>query len=263
MTSSPWLPLLQRLTDGVPTWGVWKRPESALTGEGDVDSFAAEDDWGRVYEEFRAWAYEHELGPIVRCAHFSGLLILVACDGELPTRLLQLDVYGRHTFRGSTLLRASALLPLTELDRLGFRRLRAGAEGLIRLLRVTRRGGRPPSDQNMAQVLELLREDWEGAERLAAAVKFPARALRALEEGSWDRGAMLRFELRAAKRLFSDANELTSCVVRDLRSLRGCPLVSTLERGRRVEGERSDWLRYIAKSHVVEPGLPRSSRPEQ
>jgi len=40
-----WLDLLRRLTATSPTWLVWKNVESALDGEGDIDSAAAPADW--------------------------------------------------------------------------------------------------------------------------------------------------------------------------------------------------------------------------
>ena len=40
-----WLSLLRRLTAASATWLVWKNVESALTGQGDIDSAAAPADW--------------------------------------------------------------------------------------------------------------------------------------------------------------------------------------------------------------------------
>ena len=74
----PWLLLARRLTSSAPTWGVWKRPNSALEGEGDIDAVASEEDWGTVVDEYRLWASEQAFDPVLVCRHVPGLLILVA-----------------------------------------------------------------------------------------------------------------------------------------------------------------------------------------
>ena len=123
-----------------------------------MDSVASEQDWPIVVREFRNWAREEAIGPVIQCRHFSGLLILVACAGEKPTRLLQLDVYSRHLFRGAPVVSADELVPLTALDEHGYRRLRPGAEALLLLLRRLPRGGRTPSAAARAPILELPRD---------------------------------------------------------------------------------------------------------
>jgi hypothetical protein len=105
-------------------------------------------------------------------------------------------------------------------------------------------------------ILELLATDPAGAAELAALLDFPPRALRTLEVGGWDRRSTLAFELRAASRLLLHPTELQACIALDLRRLRGCTLVETLEQGRRVEGDRSEWLSTIARTHRVEETLP-------
>jgi hypothetical protein len=209
-----------------------------------------------VVRAFRSWAREEGIGPVIQCRHFAGLLILVACAGEGPTRLLQLDVYSRHLFRGAPVVSADELVPLTGLDEHGYRRLRPGAEALLLLLRRLPRGGRPPSPAALAPILELLATDPAGGAELAALLGFPSRTLRTLQAGGWDRRSSLGFELRAASRLLIHPAELRACIALDYRRLRGCTLVETLEQGRRVEGDRSEWLSMIARTHQVEETLP-------
>ena len=256
MTVAPWLPLLRALTSQTRTWAVWKSPASALAGEGDVDSVASEQDWPLVVREFRSWAREEGLGPVIQCRHFSGLLILVACAGERPTRLLQLDVYSRHLFRGAPVVTADELVPLTLLEEQGYRALRPGAEALLLLLRRLPRGSRPLPPASRAPILELLEADPAGAAELAALIGFPSRALRTLQAGGWDRRSSLAFELRVASRLLLHPTELRACIALDYQRLRGCSLVESLEQGRRVEGDRSEWLSMIARTHQVEETLP-------
>lgn len=250
MTDSPWLSLLRRLTAAAPTWAVWKSPDSALVGEGDVDSTAAEPEWPTVVGEFEAWARWEGAGPVIRCTHFPGLLILVACVGERPMRLLQLDVYSRHLFRGATLVAAEELVPLTLVEERGFRRLRPGAEALLLLLRRLRRGGGAPAEG--AELAELLRSDSDGGAAFARLVGFPESTLRALEVDEWNRLPVLAFELRAVSRLLVHPGELAACIALDYRRLRGCSLVESLERGRRVDGDRRDWIEHVARTHRVE-----------
>lgn len=256
MTVAPWLPLLRRLTSQTRTWAVWKSPASALAGEGDVDSVAAEEEWPAVVREFRNWAREEGIGPVIQCRHFSGLLILVACAGERPTRLLQLDVYSRHLFRGTPVVTADELVPLAELEEQGYRRLRPGAEALLLLVRRLPRGGRALVPAARAPILELLRADPAGAAELAAMLGFPPRALWTFEAGGWDRRSSFAFEVRAASRLLLHPTELRACIALDYRRLRGCSLVKSLEQGRRVEGDRSEWLSMIAGTHRVEETTP-------
>jgi hypothetical protein len=256
MTVAPWLPLLRGLTSQTRTWAVWKNPASALAGEGDVDSMAGEQEWPIVVREFRDWAHEVGIGPVIQCTHFSGLLILVACAGQRPTRLLQLDVYSRHFFRGAPLVTADELVPLAGVEAQGYRQLRPGAEALLLLLRGLPRGGRALAPAARAPILELLKSDPVGAGALAALLGFPPRALRAFEVGGWDRRSFLAFEMHAASRLLLHPAELLACVALDYRRLRGCSLVESLEQGRRVEGERSAWLSEIARTHRVEEANP-------
>jgi hypothetical protein len=252
-----WLPLLRALTTETSTWAVWKSPESAFAGQGDVDSVAAESEWPLVVQEFRRWARAQGFGPAVQCTHFSGLLILVACAGERPTQLLQLDVYSRHLFRGVPVITAEELVPLSGPDERGFRRLRPGAEALLLLLHRLPRGGAALAPEDRTAILELVRTDPVGAEELATCLGFPERVLRAFESGGWDRRKALAFELRIVSRLLLRPQQLRECLALDYRRLRGCSLVETLQQGRRIDGDRSEWLSEIARTHsVTDTSLP-------
>ena len=249
---TPWLPLLQRLTETAPTWGVWKRPDSALQGDGDIDSVASAADWPSILREYRDWASLHNFEPVVLCTHIPFAPVLAACAGEAPTRLLQMDVSSRHVFRGANLIDARALGPFMELDPRGFRRLRPGAEGLLVFLHEgIRRGGRPAGAGERNGFTHLLRRDPEGAERLASAIGLPVRVVDALQSGDWERWSLLTFELRAVSRLLSDPRELRRCIALDYRRLRRCSLMDALRDGRRVPGDRAEWLRDIRRSHTV------------
>jgi hypothetical protein len=251
---TPWLPLLRRLTSETRTWSVWKSPDSAFAGDGDVDSMAAESEWPVVAREFRSWARELGAGPLIRCTHFPGLLILVACSGQAPTRLLQLDVYSRHVFRGVAVATARELVPFTQAEPSGYRRLRPGGEALLLLLRSMRRGGRDVSPAARDRIVELLRADPAGAAQLASLLGFPANALAAFESGGWGRRSCLAFELRVASTLLRHPADLWACLALDYRRLRGCSLVQSLEQSRRIDGDRAEWLAAIGGTHLVEDG---------
>jgi hypothetical protein len=72
--------------------------ESALFGTRDIDCAAAQTEWPRI-EEYRLWAVERELGPVVVCRHIPGELNLVAI--EAMQTFLEMGVKSTRMFRGS------------------------------------------------------------------------------------------------------------------------------------------------------------------
>jgi hypothetical protein len=253
----PWLPLLRRLTDASPRWAVWKNVEFALSGIGDIDSVAPVRDWPVILTEFRRWAAEHELGPVTACYHIPiGVEIIAIPDGR--TTFVELGAKARRIFRGSTLYTASDFLPLMELDSRGFRRVRPGAEGLLKLvLGGLRRDGRPnwPAIREK-KVLELLREDPEGVRQAARLFGFArGAALRgsdAAARGGWDRQAMLAVQTRS---LLLAPLQPTVAARRTYYqfAVKGrCPVLQVLFRShRRIPEDREAWLHAVAKDHVV------------
>ncbi|MFL5922979.1 MAG: hypothetical protein ACJ74S_03305, partial [Gaiellaceae bacterium] len=179
-------------------------------------------EWETIVAEFRSWARDEQLGAVVVCRHIPGLLVLAACIGNLPTRLLQLDVYAERVFRGAPLVRAASLRELMETEPGGFRRLRPGAEGLLRLFGEGLRGGGKPPGAVTAQTLgRLLRDDPEGVQqacRLLGAREPSAIAVaHALAGGGWDRRAALELESRSLLALLQDPRQMLVSVRRDLR----------------------------------------------
>ena len=250
-----WLPLLRRLTEVSPSWVVWKNVESAVTGIGDIDSAAPREDWPMLTGEFRRWAGSNGLGPVIACPHAPNLLHLVALDGPAP--FFEVDLVARKVFLGSTLFVPGDLLPLSELDARGFRRARPGTEGLIKLINNgARRDGRPNEEGLRAKrIPDLLARDPQGVRETARRLFGPARRAAiqladAVAAGSWDRRAMLALQ---GWFLVRAVGEPASVVARvRFRSNRDkCPVLVAVFSGRRVPGDRREWIDRVARDHEV------------
>src|SRR5450756_1554664 len=131
--SALWLPLLRRLTTATATWAIWKNADSALAGPGDIDAAATISEWDDVEQEFVRWAAALDLGLVVSCRHIPGGRNLIAVPEELSA-FLELSIKHDKTYHGSSLFVVEDLAPLVEMDTRGFRRVRAGAEGVFKLV---------------------------------------------------------------------------------------------------------------------------------
>jgi len=255
--SAFWLPLLRRLTDVCPAWGIWKNADAALAGSGDMDSAAPVAAWDSIVSELRRWAKENALGPVAECRHVDGVLFLLALDRE-NSGFVELDVNARKYFRGWTLFHAEDLAPLMEIDARGFRRLRPGAEGVMLLLgNGTRWGGRPNSEGlRRKRIAEVLRQDPAGIEATGACLFGPARhaLMRAAEHvarGEWDRRSMLAVEAWALARAIAEpgvvAGRLRSRPVK-----KSCPVLRTIfTDNRRMPADFDSWLEHVRAAHPV------------
>jgi hypothetical protein len=268
-----WLALLRRLTEKVPSWMVMKSVESALTGTGDVDSVGPLDAWPVVEREFRGWAMAHGLGPVIVCPHVPYVLHLIALDPE-RSLFFELDVNRRKIFLGSTLFYPHDLLPLSRMDDRGFRRLREGAEGLIKLVQNgTKRGGRPDWDGvRKKRIVELLQRDpagvREGARLFGRGADAVVAAAESVVKGEWNRRAMLAVEAWCVLRGLRDPAALVARARFRIVSRR-CPVLrAVFQGGRQVPlpaDERQTWLRDVARSHsvyypVAFPSIKRQGR---
>jgi hypothetical protein len=253
-----WLTLLRELTETYPGWAVWKNVGSAFAGTGDVDSFAPPADWPGIERTFERWvASQPGLGPVIICRHIPQGPHFIALQEGSPY-IVQLDVKIRGTFRGSTLIDAWELQRLSEMDPLGFRRVRPGVEGVIKLLmNGTAKGGRPnPEGLRVKRVAELLSEDPAGvdagADLLGAAAGALRRGAAAVVDGRWDQPAMRRVEAWSLVRSVAEPGVAASRLWFLYYQAARCPVVSLIrDHDRRVPPDRDAWLREVASDHVV------------
>jgi hypothetical protein len=249
--SALWLPLLIRLTERFPGWGLWKNADAALKGYGDFDSMAGEGDWTGITEEFSHWAVANDLGPVAACRHVKGVLFLAALDQD-GSKILELDVNSRKYFRGWTVFEPRQLAPVMELDTKGFRRVRPGAEGVILLTQNGLKWGGRPDVEGLARkrVAEYLRSDHDGvleaAELFRPADKALVRAAESAANGEWSRAAMLMVEARAVLGAMAAPSILASRV-HAKRVKKQCPLLVTIfSDGRDVRGDTAAWIERVA-----------------
>ncbi len=252
-----WLSLLRRLTHQFPGWATWKNTDSAMEGRGDVDSLAPPDDWGAIQRTFRDWSAERGYSPVVVCRHVpQGPHFITFEPGS--SYIVQLDVKERATFRGSTLVDAWSLMPLTELDERGFRRVRPGADGVIRLCSNGILPGGRLDRKALAEkrVPQLLAADPEGVEAIAH-LFGPARSalLRGVTEvlnGGWDRRAMLTVEAWALVRSSAEPRLALSRLKFARGDLKTCPVLQVIRRhDRRIPEDSDAFMANVRLSHEV------------
>ena len=255
-----WLDLLRRLTAASPSWLVWKNVESALGGEGDIDSAAAPEDWDALEEHFVSWARDLDLLPVALCRHIPGGRNLIAAPVGTAT-FLELSIKHDKAFRGSTLFVLEDLLAMSEMDERGFRKLRPGAEGLLKLvLNGSKWFGRPDVEGlRSKRVRELLESDPEGvvvASRVFGRADGAARTLaRAVVDGGWDRRAMGTIEANAVAKGLRHPTVMARRAWFRLTTQRRCPVVYAIGHGRVVTEPREAWLADVGRSHeLYQPG---------
>ena len=243
------------LTEAAPNWGVAGNVDEGLSGDGDVDLIAPVTDWKRVEKHFRGWAEAYGLSSVVSCRHRPGVLELVALGaGEKP--VYQVEVLGLRHFRGARLYRAEDLSVAMEMDPRGWRRLRPGAAGLVKLLPngVTWGGGLKWRGAKAQRVLALLRDDPEGARAAADAFGLvrglvATAAVRA-GEGRWSRWRMLLIGLWALVRGLGHPKSFLGRAGFRLRRDR-CELLATVKDQELVRRDPEKWLARVAVEHEV------------
>jgi hypothetical protein len=251
-----WVPLLERLTQRFPDWGLWKNAESALAGNGDFDSTAPESEWDAITAEFEEWAASRGFGPVLSCREVPGVMFLVALDKQRRT-FLELDVNARKYFRGWTTFRPDDLVPLMEIDSRGFRRIRPGAEGVILLTQNGLKWGGRPNREGLRRkrVADFLEQDPTGAREMARLFGPAQKALLAgadaVVKGGWNRPAMLVVEAWALLRALAEPNVLLGRF-RARRVKRRCVVLRAIfTDDRRILEDADEWLSRVAEDHWV------------
>ena len=252
-----WLPLLRELTVSYPGWAIWKNVTSAFAGTGDIDSFAPPSSWDAIQRTFTDWARRTGLGPVLICRHVPQGPHFITFQSNSPY-IVQLDVKERGTFRGSTLVDAWTLAPLTEMDALGFRRVRPGAEAIIKLcMNGVRKGGRPNAEGLQAKrVAELLAADPDGvtaaAELFGPARDALLRGAMAVIDGGWDRPAMATVEAWCAVRAVAEPRVAASRWWFLNVGAKRCGVIDLIrEHDRRIDGDLQTWLDAVADEHTI------------
>lgn len=250
-----WLSLLTQLTTEVPEWFAMKGANSALTGTGDVDSIAPVRSWDDIADVFCGWAKAERLGPVVICPHAPYLLHMLAVS-DLRPEVFELDVNSRKIYFGSTLFRPEDIAHLAVLDPLGYRRLRAGAEGVLKLIQNgSTRSGRPnPGALASKRVVELLESDPEGAHLFSERFGFGAGAIRrtvdSVIEGGWDRRALFAGKAWCVARAVREPDAIAARV-RFRWQRNHCPVLRTVVTGQRKVDSPATWLGEVGLTHEV------------
>lgn len=255
-----WLSLLREVTRRFPRWSVWKNVTSALEGHGDVDSFAPPEQWPEVESAWVEWVRERGLGPAIVCRHVPQGPHFVTLEPDSPW-LIQFDVKEMGTFRGSKLIDVEDLTHLSELDDRGFRRIRPGPEGVLKLLYngMSKGGRKDPAGLETKGVVGLLESDRAGAREASARLLGPAagamdRAVDALLDGGWDRRSLIAVEAWCAARAVTQPRTAFSRLYFDQVLKKRCPVLQVIrERDRRIPDDREAWLAEVARDHRIVP----------
>lgn len=252
--SDLWLPLLRDLTEHVPEWVVLKNSRAALRGIGDVDTFAPRSVYPDIERRFRTWAAGQGLQVVVVCHHNWRGPNFVAIRPDDPY-LISLDVKVGRLLRASWLVKVRDVQELTVMDELGYRRLREGAEGTLKLVfnGMTRGGRRNEAGFRDKGIVEALAADPEGAliatRFVGAAAPALRHAIRIVSEGGWSRRDMLAVEAwcyaRALLRPWIPVRQVYWRRV----TVPSCP-VAQLPR-RRLPDDREAWIDRVVATHPV------------
>jgi hypothetical protein len=177
-----------------------------------------------------------------------------------------MDVSDGRLWRGSRLFDVGDLQELAEMDPLGFRRLRPGAEGLFKFVfNGIGWSGRPDWRTLHAKgTLDQLRRDPEGvrqAARISGLAAWPAlRSVRDALGESWNYPAVHALQAASAFRSLRRPAALARRLVQTCRIRRGaeiCEVLTPMLRGgRRIPGDRAAWLEALARSHQVIAARP-------
>jgi len=253
-----WLPLLKQLSEQSPTWLVYKNADSALHGTGDVDATAAPDEWGAISKTFRAWGGAY--GPTAACSHIPGGLNLIVAPTDMDT-VLEMGMKLRKSYRGSTLFSWDQLVPLATWDERGFRELRHGAEGLLKLILngIKRDGSKNEELFAPKRIVDNLSSDIEGVHVAAEALlsnqgaRAAVRLADAAVSGGWDRRAARRIQRAAYLSALIRPGFALERARFSRQRLTVCPVTTVLLGGqRKIPADRGVWWNRVVETHPME-----------
>jgi thymidylate kinase len=254
-----WIRLLRQLSDRFPLWIAWKNADVALDGTGDVDALCPETDWNAMTDEFVSWSSREGLSPVVVCRHVPGSMLLMAADPQTGA-LFELDVKAWGTHRGRVIFGPHDLLPMSVLDPRGFRRLRPGAEGLLKLTvsGLRRTGALRTARLDRERVATLLTSDPDGVGQATSLLRGVRGSARRLTEHvtrgtRLSRRAGLLVELWAFGGALFHPGWLARRAAFRLAGRRVCPGLKTqLKRGALDRRGPAAWPRDVLEPHRVE-----------
>lgn len=256
--SGIWLPLLRDLTDRFPGWTVWKNPESAFDGPGDIDSMAPPEQWDVIEEVFKDWARKSGLRPTIVCRHVPQGPHFITVHPDWPHMLI-LDVKELSTWRGSTLIDHRRARDVAEVGDDGFRRVRPGAEGFAKLLLNGVLPGGRMNEPGLEKkgVRDLLSSDPEGVEMAIRWIEPLSRVLRrgvdAYLSGGWDRQAMATVELGFVLRSLGEPVTAVSRLWFKNHLIKQCDVLQSVrKRDRAIPEDAERWYREISVNHEVD-----------
>lgn len=230
-----WRALAVAASAAAPQFTVWKHGETLARPGGDLDATAPRDAWPALAAVVRQWAVDQGCTHVVRCTHVPGRLITLACGGAARDHLLQLDLVARRPVALGAWFDAEAVAAIAELDSRGIRRLRAGAEGLLRLL----------DDPRDGEARSLLAGDPAGGAALATSLPLPRRLVLAAAGGAP--------AARAAGALLASARAVAARRIdQPLTRWRPCGVTSALGNDRRAAPSVEVWLETVRRDHEVE-----------
>ena len=257
-----WLDFVRAASAACPGAAAHGDLAEGFSAEGDVDLLVARGEWPCLEEVFAQWAERHGLMPALSCRHRAGVLVLVAVGPH--DVFYEVEARAERFFRGARLFSAEDFGALAIDDPAGFRRLRPGAAGIVKLFPSgLGRLGRPAwRGAKLDRVRRLLAEDRDGAERAAGLLGLAARPARsgaaAVAAGGWNRRAMLAVEAMCAASALLRLPTLVARARFRFGAERDCVILRAVrEHGRRIPGDRAGWLAEAAATHPILDTRPR------
>lgn len=253
-----WAPILEDLSNAVGDWTIFKHLESALTGDGDIDSAVPRSSWDHATEALRnSLASASSATHVLWCEHVPEVRLCFILDPKQLPIVREVDFAASCSFFGATWGWAEAMVPLSTVGGAGYRQLGAGAQSIVEVtLYGIDRLGRSKLDETRARRIRSgMRADLRGAETATTQLlptKLSSAALdlaQSVADGGWDRRAavyMLQSALMISLRKPSPALARLRFKARD-----HCSLFQLAISGRRTVVSHSEFVSHFGSGHRV------------